>query len=145
LIPASHAFAQSFQDDLAAVVANRRPTDVARVKSEDAPEPFTLERPSETATVFLGFIRLYQATLSTQDSDVCNFHPSCSRFGSHVVHEVGALRGVLLTTDRLARDHGLPTLARHYRIDPVRRKFIDPVATYSALVHSNTPPVDERD
>lgn len=47
-------------------------------------------------------IKTYQLTLSELQPDVCNFHPSCSRYGEAAVKNYG-LVGVLMATDRLLR------------------------------------------
>ena len=77
-----------------------------------------------------GFIRLYQKYISTQDQPVCNFSPSCSRFGMGAIQKYGFLRGILLTADRLLRDNGT-TLHTHYPFDEASGKYIDPVEAYS--------------
>jgi len=47
-------------------------------------------------------IRAYQLTLSELQPDVCNYHPSCSRYGESAVRKYGAL-GILMAGDRLLR------------------------------------------
>lgn len=51
-------------------------------------------------------IRGYQKFISSQDGPVCNFTPSCSRFGSSAIDHFGAIKGVILTSDRLIRCNG---------------------------------------
>lgn len=77
-----------------------------------------------------GLIRLYQKYISTQDLSVCNFSPSCSRFGMGAIQKYGFFRGILLTADRLVRDNGI-MLHTHYLFDEVSGKYIDPVEAYS--------------
>ncbi len=47
-------------------------------------------------------IKTYQLTLSELQPDVCNFHPSCSRYGEAAVKKYGVI-GVLMAGDRLLR------------------------------------------
>ena len=89
--------------------------------------------PRESTSIRLfstGLIRLYQKYISTQDQPVCNFYPSCSRFGMGAIQKYGFFRGVLLTADRLLRDNGI-ALHTHYTFDEAVGKYIDPVEAYS--------------
>lgn len=52
---------------------------------------------------FLGFIRLYQVSLSGLMPSVCRFEPSCSRYAYEAIDRHGALRGGWLTLRRLGR------------------------------------------
>lgn len=45
----------------------------------------------------------YKSFISEQLSSDCTFHPSCSRFSYRAIHELGLIKGVLLTADRLTR------------------------------------------
>ncbi|MGB9589360.1 MAG: membrane protein insertion efficiency factor YidD [candidate division WOR-3 bacterium] len=47
-------------------------------------------------------IKTYQLTLSELQPDVCNFNPSCSRYGEAAVKKYG-LAGILMAGDRLMR------------------------------------------
>jgi hypothetical protein len=49
----------------------------------------------------------YHLVLSSQDSANCAFTPSCSRFSQRAIGRCGFVQGVLLTLDRLLRDHAL--------------------------------------
>ena len=88
------------------------------------------EETSELKLFSTGFIRVYQKFISTQDLPVCNFTPSCSRFGMAAIQKYGFLRGVLLTADRLLRDHGMISAA-HYPIDAHTGKYADAIEDYS--------------
>jgi len=60
----------------------------------------------ETSTgriVFLGAIDLYRNLVSPISSPRCGFFPSCSTFGRQAVGQYGAIRGVMMTGDRLTR------------------------------------------
>lgn len=120
----------SLQSDLRALAEKRLPRPSYLVKRESPPAPVELEQVSELSLLLAIGLRVYQATFSAMDTDRCNFTPSCSRFSAAVVKEVGPIRGVLLSADRLTRDHGLPGLHRHYHVEPVYRKFADPVSRY---------------
>jgi putative membrane protein insertion efficiency factor len=53
--------------------------------------------------VLIGLIRLYQFTLSGWLGGQCRFYPSCSNYAVEAIARHGAVRGVALTTWRLAR------------------------------------------
>jgi putative component of membrane protein insertase Oxa1/YidC/SpoIIIJ protein YidD len=92
--------------------------------------PFTWDETSEMTMIGTGLIRWYQLFISTQDSPVCYFYPSCSRFGMQSIQRYGFFRGVLLTADRLLRDNGMG-LDQHYALDKATQKYYDPVEHYS--------------
>ncbi len=92
--------------------------------------PFNPRESTPIRLFSTGLIRLYQKYISTQDQSVCNFSPSCSRFGMGSIQKYGFFRGVLLTSDRLLRDNGI-ALHTHYTFDEAIGKYIDPVEAYS--------------
>jgi putative membrane protein insertion efficiency factor len=51
----------------------------------------------------IGLIRLYQFTLSGWLGAQCRFYPSCSNYAAEAIARHGAIRGVALSTWRLAR------------------------------------------
>jgi len=53
--------------------------------------------------IFMGFIRLYQLTLSKTLPPSCRFYPSCSHYGFEAIEKYGAIKGSWLTLRRLAR------------------------------------------
>ena len=53
--------------------------------------------------LFMGFIRLYQLTLSRTLPPSCRFYPSCSHYGYKAIEKYGAIKGSWLTLRRLAR------------------------------------------
>ena len=57
--------------------------------------------------VFLGIIRLYQATLSRVLPPTCRFEPSCSHYSYKAIARYGAWRGGWLAIKRLSRCHPL--------------------------------------
>jgi putative membrane protein insertion efficiency factor len=82
-------------------------------------------------SIFTSLIRLYQSFISTQDRPVCNFIPSCSQFGIDSIKEFGAIKGIMLTSDRLQRCNGMSV--PYYKLDYRSGKFIDPVQNYINL------------
>jgi uncharacterized protein len=91
---------------------------------------FKSKETSELKFFSTGLIRLYQQLISKHDLPTCNFSPSCSRFGMACIQEYGFFRGVLLTADRLLRDHGI-MMSQHYHFDEHTGKYDDPIADYS--------------
>ncbi|MBM3242320.1 membrane protein insertion efficiency factor YidD [Candidatus Poribacteria bacterium] len=91
--------------------------------------PLNFHETSEIKLFSIGLIRLYQLFISSQDMPVCNFVPSCSRFGMEAIRKYGFLRGVLLTSDRLQRCHGLSS-QYYYILDEQTGRLIDPVENY---------------
>jgi putative membrane protein insertion efficiency factor len=55
--------------------------------------------------LFMGLIRVYQATLSLWLGPRCRFYPSCSHYGYEAFRQHGTLRGLWLTGRRLLRCH----------------------------------------
>jgi len=82
-----------------------------------------LDGMNEPELVIVAGIRFYQRFVSTQDEPVCNFVPSCSRYGLTVLREYGLVRGMLMASDRLQRCHGLG--GGYYLKDPGTGKWRD--------------------
>ena len=59
----------------------------------------------QTLNPFLGLLKFYKGYISEQISADCAFNPSCSVFSYSCIKNIGLLRGVLLTADRLSRCH----------------------------------------
>jgi len=53
--------------------------------------------------ILMGFIRLYQMTISRMLPPSCRFYPSCSHYGYEAIEKYGAIKGSWLTLRRLAR------------------------------------------
>lgn len=58
---------------------------------------------SPLRNVLLGAINFYRQVISPTQGGRCGFYPSCSAFGLHAVQHYGAIKGSLLTADRLTR------------------------------------------
>ncbi len=78
-----------------------------------AGEPWKGSLGDATVRALFGF---YRTVVSSQDSQVCGFTPSCSRFSQLAIARFGFVRGVLVTADRLQRDH--PLSMAFYDSDP---------------------------
>ncbi|MEK7767037.1 MAG: membrane protein insertion efficiency factor YidD [bacterium] len=70
----------------------------------------------------------YRSTFAASDMAVCNFVPSCSHFSEEAVRQCGFVRGVLLSADRLMRDH--PYALPYYPADVPTGLLADPVTRY---------------
>ena len=116
-------------DEAADLAFIRKANPITTLKPQEAVR-FNLQETSELKLAAAGLIRLYQKFISSQDGPVCNFVPSCSRFGMGCIQEYGMLRGLLLTGDRLLRCRGVQS--RHYHRDEIAGKYIDPVSDYAA-------------
>lgn len=68
---------------------------------------------------------VYKKYVSSQDSQSCSFHPSCSEYAVLVVQHKGKFKGLLETLDRLSRCHGLAP--HQYAVDHQTGLLIDPV------------------
>jgi len=80
---------------------------------------------NEVEVVFVSLFFFYKTILSSQDQNVCSFHPSCSEYGIKAIKTKGLIQGGIMTFDRLTRCNGLSP--RNYEIDYERRKLSDPV------------------
>lgn len=71
----------------------------------------------------LSMLRLYQVTLSGHTGGSCIFHPSCSRYGFFSVKKYGAIKGTLMSTDRVLRCN---PYASGYEADTEHGLYLDP-------------------
>ncbi len=97
------------------------PIDSIKVKKFPS---FSFNETNELKLSLMGLIRGYQLFISTQDMPVCNFDPSCSNFGMVAFKEYGIFHGLLMTSDRLQRCHGMGR--KYYPINPETGKSNDP-------------------
>jgi putative component of membrane protein insertase Oxa1/YidC/SpoIIIJ protein YidD len=124
---------RSFDDDLAALIDNALLPRVSEQKNAGPPTGSVTRDFSVSRLVLVSSITFYQRAISSQDMSVCNYFPSCSRFGEQAISKAGVLRGLLLTSDRLQRCNGFAGYSRAYRYDPVRQKFLDPLERYTEV------------
>lgn len=94
------------KEDLAFIMKNNP----IETKIEKKTIDFDFHQVSEIKLISLGFFRLYQEFISSQDKAVCNFTLSCSRFGVSSIQKFGFIHGLLMTSDRLQRCNGLGKL-----------------------------------
>lgn len=74
------------------------------------------------ARTCIGFVRIYQATLSPLVGQHCRFQPTCSRYAVEALQCHGAFKGCWLAMRRLARCHPLGGAG----YDPVPDSSVDP-------------------
>jgi putative membrane protein insertion efficiency factor len=55
------------------------------------------------ASLLIALLRAYQRFVAPLLPQVCRFHPTCSTYAVEAIRRHGALRGLALTTARLAR------------------------------------------
>lgn len=79
----------------------------------------------EIDVIFTGLFLFYKTFLSSQDLNVCNFHPSCSEFAIQSIKRKGLILGGMKAFDRLGRCNGFSP--EKYVIDIERKRLKDPV------------------
>lgn len=73
----------------------------------------------------------YQKIISEQISAGCGFELSCSNFGFRSIKELGIVKGIYLTADRLTRCNGQAQLeTESYLINHANGKVIDEPSMY---------------
>jgi putative component of membrane protein insertase Oxa1/YidC/SpoIIIJ protein YidD len=84
---------------------------------------FAKNNSNELQLIFSGLFLFYKFAISSQDSNKCSFHPSCSEYGLLAVKKHGTIFGMLATLDRLQRCNGIsPEL---YEVDQQKMVLID--------------------
>ena len=125
---AGESMAQSAKADFAFLLARKPALKEVNLKNEtpvSAPRGMDLlESPFRFALQSTLFG--YQRLISSQDAPTCIFSPSCSRFGRAAIKRAGAMRGLLLTADRLQRCHGFHS-SPLYPVNHTLNKFSDPI------------------
>lgn len=71
----------------------------------------------------------YKYFISSQDSQSCAFHQSCSVYAVETIKKQGFIFGMMDTFDRLSRCNGLSP--EKYPIDPDSKRLIDAVRNYN--------------
>lgn len=114
-----------FQEELGFII-NNNPI----IQKEKIPAQYFKRETSELKIAALGLIRFYQFFISSQHNEktICTFTPSCSKFGYKAIKKYGIMHGILMTSDRILRCHGLGS--KFYPIDIKTGKYIDPVYFY---------------
>jgi putative membrane protein insertion efficiency factor len=75
--------------------------------------------------LFSNMFIFYKSFISSQDGSNCTFHPSCSEYGLMSIQKYGVFEGVLKTSDRLLRCHGLSP--EKYKFLPKENLLYDPL------------------
>ena len=99
-----------------------------RGEVRSAPPPS--QETSPLRFVLLRAIHLYRTYISPIDGPRCGFTPSCSAFARQAVGEYGALRGVIMTADRLTRCNIFKEPGPDYHLLP-NGKLFDPVSAHT--------------
>lgn len=73
----------------------------------------------------------YKSVISEQLLSDCGFVPSCSRFSYQAIHDLGLIKGIFLTADRLTRCNGFANVETSpYLIDYKYAKVKDSPSFY---------------
>ncbi len=75
---------------------------------------------------FIGAIDFYRNRISPINPGRCGFSPSCSAFGRQAVKEYGAIKGIMMTADRLTRCNFFKQPGPDYLLLP-NGSLLDPV------------------
>lgn len=78
------------------------------------------------AKPFIFLIRGFQRYVSPVDGERCNMYPTCSTYGLHAFRKHGALKGIILTADRLLHEYDEAAFAPRI-IKYGRLRYYDPV------------------
>ncbi|MCW8875657.1 MAG: membrane protein insertion efficiency factor YidD [Kangiellaceae bacterium] len=57
--------------------------------------------------ILIGFIRIYQKTLSLFIGGECRFYPTCSQYSIEAIQQHGSLKGSWMMIKRIGRCHPL--------------------------------------
>jgi putative component of membrane protein insertase Oxa1/YidC/SpoIIIJ protein YidD len=121
--------------------AQKQGTDIALVKAHIENEKAKNEPQKRVVHMRLSFnpikmilfvpLYLYQKFVSEQVSATCEFEPSCSNFGLQSIGQLGFIKGLFLTADRLTRCNGeAQPETKYYLIDHQSGKVIDEPRMY---------------
>jgi uncharacterized protein len=55
--------------------------------------------------ICVAVLKAYRAVISPLYGDVCRYYPSCSHYATRAIQEHGVVRGVWLSSRRIARCH----------------------------------------
>jgi putative component of membrane protein insertase Oxa1/YidC/SpoIIIJ protein YidD len=105
------------------------------MKSPDNGRSYGIESGS-AGDVFVSYLtNVYWIFISDVDGDNCSFSPTCSSFFVESVKETNLFQGILMFSDRLARDTNFIDRQLHYPFAKNGRLY-DPPANYK-LVSKN--------
>ena len=87
---------------------------------------YTQNNRNEIQAIFSGLFLFYKTVFSSQDSQKCSFHPSCSVYAVTTIKKNGPIIGLPDTFDRLLRCNGLsPELYDGFDLE--NNLILDPV------------------
>lgn len=97
--------------------------------SLEAPDTTACAPPANAVEVVAdSLFGIYEKGISPTETHECPMSPSCSAFAKRAIRQVGVLKGLLLTADRLLRDN---RFAQNYYSRNKDGKLIDPVERYT--------------
>lgn len=91
------------------------------------PAPPSAPETSPLRFLLLRLVDFYQKHVSPLDGQRCGFAPSCSSFARQAVSRHGAVRGLMMTADRLTRCNIFKAPGPEYHLLPDGR-LLDPVS-----------------
>ena len=68
-------------------------------------DPPPIDQPDSNLSPTSPLISFFQTFISPQDGAVCRLRPTCSRYGHQALQRHNLFKAVLMTADRLLRDH----------------------------------------
>jgi putative membrane protein insertion efficiency factor len=97
-------------------------------------EPSLIKKLNPVNIVFGTSLYVYQNIFSRQISANCLYTPSCSEFSKDAIREYGALKGAILSVDRLKRCNVLAAMdLNNHSKDPVTNRYPDPASRYKKV------------
>jgi len=118
LLASTSTFAQSTQD-LAML------SEVIEKPTKPDYTSFKIDSDNEIKIVLTSLFLFYKNFISSQDSQRCSFHPSCSVYGIQSIQNKGIFFGGLNSMDRLTRCNSLDK--EKYEVHSETHLLYDPV------------------
>lgn len=107
---------------------HKRDSTITVITTESKPNILKISNP--LSIIINGSLKMYQKVISPQFSANCLYELSCSRFSQSAIQEYGAIKGLALTADRLARCNRISaTTINPFRINQ-QGKVIDSPKMY---------------
>ncbi|TND08615.1 MAG: hypothetical protein FD123_2119 [Bacteroidetes bacterium] len=94
---------QQYEPSAAKFGYNGRIDSVNNKKPMEAKKKNAFARYNPVRLMLTGAMFVYQGVISPQISAECLYERTCSNFSKAAIREIGLLRGILLTADRLTR------------------------------------------